>query len=79
MYVRVLLIINNYYLEADLAVINIYIVNIVIAQYDISLSPSVSRLLDKQVPFKSICIVYRPLCDWVTDYILALKVTRRQN
>ena len=66
-------------LEADLACLNIDIecddVNVVLAQYDTSLS----RLLDKHAPLKKICIVDRPLSDWMTDDIRALKIIRRKN
>ena len=52
MYVRALRRINNDSIEADLACFNIDIecdeVNVVVAQYD----TSVSRLLDKHAPFK---------------------------
>ena len=75
-YVRALRRINNDSLEADLACLNIDIecddVNVVVAQYDTSLS----RLLDKHAPLKKICIVDRPLSD---DDIRALKITRRTN
>ena len=73
-YVRALRQINNYSLEADLASLNIEIecddVNVVVAQYN----TSVSRLLDKHAPLKNICIVDRPLSDWMTDDIRALKI-----
>ena len=56
-YVRALRRVNNDSLEADLACLNIDIecddVNVVVAQYDTSLS----RLLDKHAPLKRICIV----------------------
>ena len=62
-YVRALHRINNDSLEADLAYLNIDIecddVNIVVTQYDTSLS----RLLDKHAPLKKICIVDRPFSD----------------
>ena len=35
--------------------------------------------LYKHVPLKKICIVDRPLSDWVNDDIRALKVMRRKN
>ena len=78
-YVRALRRINNDSLEADLACLNIDIecddVNVVVAQYDTSLS----RLLDKHAPLKKICIVDRPLSDWMTDDIRALQIIRRKN
>ena len=76
-YVRALRRINNYSLEADLACLNIECddVNVVVAQYDTSLS----RLLDKHAPLKKICIVDRPLIDWMTDDIRAVKYIRRKN
>ena len=78
-YVRALRRINNDSLEADLVCLNIDIecddVNVVVAQYDTSLS----RLLDKHAPLKKICIVDRPLSDWMTDDIRALKIIRRKN
>ena len=46
-----------------------------VAQYDTFLS----RLLDKHAPLKKICIVDRPLSDWMTDDIRALKIIRRKN
>ena len=79
MYVRALRRINNSSLEADLACLNIDIecddVNVVVAQYDTSLS----RLLDKHAPLKKICIVDIPFSDWMTDDILTLKIIRRKN
>ena len=45
------------------------------AQYDTSLS----RLLDKLAPLKNICSVDRPMSDWMTDDIRALKAKRRKN
>ena len=78
-YVRALRRINNDSLEADLACLNIDIecddVNVVVAQYDTSLS----RLLDKHAPLKRICIVDRPLSDWMTYDVRALKIIRRKN
>ena len=72
-YVRALRRINNDSLEADLACLNIDIeyddVNVVVAQDDTFLS----RLLDKHAHLKKICIVDRPLSDWITDDIRALK------
>ena len=77
-YVRALRRINNDSLEAELACFNIDIecddVNVVVAQYDTSLS----RLLDKHAHLKKICIVDRPLSDWMTDDIRALKIIRRK-
>ena len=78
-YVRALRRINYYSLEADLDCLNIDIecddVNVVVAQYDTSLS----RLLDKHAPLKRICIVDRPLSDWMTDEIRAQKNIRRKH
>ena len=78
-YVRALRRINNDSLEADLACLNIDIecddVNVVVAQYDSSLS----ILIDKHAPVKKICIVHRPLSDWMTDDIRALIFIRRKN
>ena len=45
------------------------------AQYDTSLS----RLLDKLSPLKKICSVDRPMSEWITDEIRALKAIRRKN
>ena len=45
------------------------------AQYDTSLS----RLLDKLAPLKNICSVDRPMSDWMTGDIRALKAKRRKN
>ena len=50
-------------------------INVVVAQYDTSLS----RLLDKLAPLKKICSVDRPMSDWMTDNIRALKAKRRKN
>ena len=65
-------------LEANLAGIKIDFdcddINVV-AQYDTSLS----RLLDKPAPLKKICSVDRPMSDWMTDDIRALKAKRRKN
>ena len=78
-FVRALRRINNDSLEADLAGIKIDYdcedVNIVVAQHDTSLS----RLLDKLAPLKKICSVGRPMSDWMTDDIRALKAIRRKN
>ena len=65
-------------LEADL--IGVHIdrectdVNIVVRQYDASLS----SLLDKHAPSKRIYVVDRPMNDWMTDDILVLKALRRK-
>ena len=71
--------INNDSLEADLVCLNIDIkcddVNVVVAQYDTFLS----RLIDKHAPLKKLCIVDRPLNDWMTDDIQALKIIRCKN
>ena len=71
--------INNDSLEANLAGIKIDFdcddINVVVAQYDTSLS----RLLDKLAPLKKICSVDRPMSDWMTDDIRALKAKRRTN
>ena len=45
------------------------------AQHDTSFS----RLLDKLAPLKKICSVDRPMSDWMTDDIRALKAKRRKN
>ena len=78
-FVRALRRINNDSLEADQDGINIDIdcedVNVVVAQYDTSLS----RLLDKLAPLKKICSVDKPMSDWMTDDIRALKAIRRKN
>ena len=59
-YVRALRRINNYSLETDLACLNIDIecddVNVVVAQYDTSLS----RLLDKHAPLKKYVLFIDP-------------------
>ena len=70
-FVRALRRINNDSLEANLAGIKIDFddINIIVAQYDTSLS----RLLDKLAPLKKICSVDRPMSDWMTDDIRALK------
>ena len=77
-YVRALRRINNDSLEADLVCLNIDIecddVNVVVAQYDTSLP----RLLDKHAPLEQTCIVDRPLSDWMTDDIRAVKIIRRK-
>ena len=71
--------INNDSLEANLAGIKIDFdcddINVVVAQYDTSLS----RLLDKLAPLKMICSVDRPMSDWMTNDIRALKAKRRKN
>ena len=78
-FVRVLRRINNDSLEVGLAGIKIDFdcddINVVVAQYDTSLS----RLLDKLAPLKKICSVDRPMTDWMTDDIQALKAKRRKN
>ena len=78
-YVRALRRINNDALEADLAGMDIDMdcndVNVLVTQYDTFLSD----LLDKHAPRKRIFIVDRPLSDWMTDDILALKIIRRKN
>ena len=65
-------------LEADLIGVNIdrecTDVNIVVRQYDASLS----SLLDKHAPSKRIYVVDRPMNDWMTDDILVLKALRRK-
>ena len=73
-FVRALRRINNDSLEAGLAGINIDCedVNVVLAQYE----TSHSRLLDKLL---KICGVDRPMSDWMTDDIRALKAIRRKN
>ena len=38
-----------------------------------------SELLDKHAPLKKITVVDRPLNEWMTDNILALKAIRRKN
>ena len=38
-----------------------------------------SELLDKHVPLKKITVVDRPLNEWMSDNILALKAIRRKN
>ena len=78
-FVRALRRINNDSLEVGLAGIKIDFdcddINVVVAQYDTSLS----RLLDKLAPLKKICSVDRPMSDWMTDDIQALKAKRRKN
>ena len=63
-------------LEADLIGVNIdrecTDVNIVVRQYDASLS----SLLDKYAPSKRIYVVDRPMNDWITNDILVLKALR---
>ena len=65
-------------LETDLIGVNIdrecTDVNIVVRQYDASLS----SLLDKHAPSKRIYVVDRPMNDWMTDDILVLKALRRK-
>ena len=65
-------------LEADLIGVNIdrecTDVNIVVRQYDASLS----SLLDKHAPTKRMYVVDRPMNDWMTDDILVLKALRRK-
>ena len=65
-------------LEADLIGVNIdrecADVNIVVHQYDASLS----FLLDKHAPSKRIYVADRPMNDWMTDDILVLKALRRK-
>ena len=77
-YVRSLKRITYDALEADLIGVNIdrecTDVNIVVRQYDASLS----SLLDKHAPSKCICVVDRPMNDWMTDDILVLKALRRK-
>ena len=65
-------------LEADLIGVNIdrecTDVNIVVRQYDASLS----SLVDKHAPSKLIYVVDRPMNEWMTDDILVLKALRRK-
>ena len=65
-------------LEADLIGVNIdrecTDVNIVVRQYDASLS----SLLDKHAPSKRIYVVDRSMKDWMTDDMLVLKALRRK-
>ena len=65
-------------LEADLNGVNIdkdcTDVNIVVSQYDASLS----SILDRHAPSKRIYVVDRPMNDWMTDNILVLKALRRK-
>ena len=65
-------------LEADLIGVNIdrecTDVNIVVRQYDASLS----SLLDKHAPSKCIYVVDRPMNDWMIYDILLLKALRRK-
>ena len=37
------------------------------------------ELLDKHAPLKMIKVVDRPLNEWMTDNVLALKAIRRKN
>ena len=50
-------------------------VNVLVKQYDDSLS----RILDKHAPLKRMYVVERPMNDWITDNILALKKIRRKH
>ena len=63
-------------LEADLIGVNIdrecTDVNIVVRQYDASLS----SLLDKHAPSKHIYVFDRPMNNWMTDDIFVLKALR---
>ena len=65
-------------LEADLICVDIDMectdVNLVVRQYEASLS----SLLDKHAPSKHIYVVERPMNDWMTDDILALKALCRK-
>ena len=65
-------------LEADLIGVNIdrecTDVNIVVRQYDASLS----SLLDKHAPSERIYVVDRPMNDWMTDDSLVQKALRRK-
>ena len=76
-YVRSLKRITYDALEADLIGVNIdrecIHVNIVVRQYDASLS----SVLDKHAPLKCIYVVDRPMNDWMTEDILVLKALRR--
>ena len=76
--VRSLKRITYYALEADLIGLNIdrkcTDVNIVVRQYDASLS----SLLDKHAPSKRIYVADRPMNDWMTDDILVLKALCRK-
>ena len=38
-----------------------------------------SEFLDKHAPLKNITVLDRPLKEWMTDNILALKAIRRKN
>ena len=49
-------------------------VNIVVRQYDASLS----SILDKHAPSQRIYVVDKPMNDWLTDDILVLKTLRRK-
>ena len=73
MSVRALRLIDGERLDSDLAsfiVDNECVdVNTVVARYDEFLS----SLLNKHAPLKEIDVVERPLNDWMTDNILALK------
>ena len=65
-------------LEADLIGVNIdrecTDVNIVVRQYDVSLS----SLLDKHAPSKPFYVVDRPMNEWMTNDMLVLKSPRRK-
>ena len=50
-------------------------VNVLVKQYDDSLS----RILDKHAPLKKMYVVERPMTDWITDNILALKKIIRKH
>ena len=43
------------------------------------LAPLKRYLFDKLAPLKKICSVDRPMGDWMTDDIRALKAKRRKN
>ena len=77
--VRALRRIDGERLDSDLASFTVdnecVDVNTVVARYDEFLS----SLLNKHAPLKEIDVVERPLNDWMTDNILALKKIRRQR
>ena len=50
-------------------------VNSIVNHYDNTLS----TILDKHAPLKKICIVDRPMNDWINADIQALKVIRRNK
>ena len=54
---------------------NIDIFSVMVKEYDDSLS----RVLDKHTPLKIMCVVERPMNDWITDNIMALKKIRRKH